>query len=266
MIVYVCGADAYRRRAKIKKYLEQYQVKYGGTSLRYFDFDESDSWEAFKNHIQAFSLFDTARLALIRNFSSLESGYRKEALAALKALLENKELTILIEDADTPTKDAAFFKKRPAIYWEFPKLQGQELRTFIRSEAIARNLIIDQAAEESLAASSAGDSWALINELDMLALTGTSAINKAVVQRFIQRNAPVDFFSSITALRSHSLASRLAALEVSLTHYDPAAVFNVAAALPARGIHEQEKTADYDVAVKSGKLEYEEVLTDWALT
>ena len=46
---------------------------------------------------------------------------------------------------------------------------------------------------------------------------------------------------------------------------DPAMIFNISAASPYLTKEQKVKMADYDVAIKSGKLEYNEVLLSMML-
>ena len=98
-----------------------------------------------------------------------------------------------------------------------------------------------------------GDSWGAVTELIRLSLGGTSEA---------QFKTP-DFFPLVQALKNASVSVRLPALTMALEREEPAAIFNVLAALvdfPTKQI-----MADYDVAIKSGKLEYEEALLGFVL-
>ncbi|TSC96136.1 MAG: hypothetical protein Athens101426_490 [Parcubacteria group bacterium Athens1014_26] len=62
------------------------------------------------------------------------------------------------------------------------------------------------------------------------------------------------------------MAERLAALEEFLSRsQEPAMIFNMIAVSPYGSPAWKQKMADYDVAIKSGKLEYEEVLTNMTI-
>ena len=78
---------------------------------------------------------------------------------------------------------------------------------------------------------------------------------------------PLNIFSTINQMRnSKNIASRLSLLEELLSRSeDPAMIFNIMAVSPFADKAWKEKIADYDVAVKSGKLEYDEALLDMIL-
>ena len=73
------------------------------------------------------------------------------------------------------------------------------------------------------------------------------------------------FFPLIQTLKKPgNVRACLAALGYLLATEDPAAVFNVTASIADPNLTVQ--MADYDVLIKSGKLEYEEALTDLAVS
>ena len=177
----------------------------------------------------------------------------KQKTALMKGVSGDKALTLIFIADKKPTKEYAFLFKEPATAEEFALPEGRALAAFIETEAKARGAKLSAVDARSLAASSGSDTWTIVTELDKLALGGA-----------LETNARPPFFPLLQQLKNrYSLASRLSALAYLLEYEDLAATFNITASLMEPEL--KPKMADYDVAIKSGKLEYEEVLTDLAL-
>ena len=67
----------------------------------------------------------------------------------------------------------------------------------------------------------------------------------------------------MTIKHKASLPARLSAMTKLLEREDAAKLFNVLASQV--DVQDKNLMADYDVAIKSGRLEYEEVLTEFVL-
>ena len=88
MLIVLYGPDSYRRQAKLKEYLVRYQTKFGGVSLRSFDFADTDEYAAFKEFVKAQSLFEESRLGIVRGLAELSDSDRKELKGILKDQME----------------------------------------------------------------------------------------------------------------------------------------------------------------------------------
>ena len=99
---------------------------------------------------------------------------------------------------------------------------------------------------------------------DMVSSMRTQTENgKELLQQYLRLNVP-EFFPLVQMLKSGETRSRLKALWYLLETSEPAVVFNMLASLTSGS--GKIKMADYDAAIKSGKLDYEEVLLDAILT
>ena len=96
---------------------------------------------------------------------------------------------------------------------------------------------------------------------------GKKKITKDILQRHINVLPGIDIFGHLNKIRaSRDVGQKLAFLEDLLSrNNDPTMIFNMASASFYLDKKQKIKMADYDVAVKSGKLEYEEVLLDLML-
>ena len=110
---------------------------------------------------------------------------------------------------------------------------------------------------QNLISSSEGDCVGLINEIEKLSLSDNFQSQVSSLK------FKADFFGAIQQIARGDLKAKLSNLEILLENDDAAKVFNLLAYTVQP--EEQIRMADYDAAVKSGKLEYEEVLLDFML-
>lgn len=267
MIIFLYGPDSYRRQEKLKEYVERYKAKYKGLSLSNFYLDQEADWEKLKDFSKSQSLFESSKLGVIFNSGDLEAKYQKEFAAILKDNLESKNLTLIINADKKLTKDLAFLLKKPAISLEFENLTGEILRAFLKKEARNRNLILDKPSEDLLMRVYAGNAWGLITELEKLSLLDENKITAGILESHLNAFLPENIYYFINQIRNSRRASdRLSALEeLFMRSEEPGMIFNLLSAF-VKTSAEKQKAADYDAAVKSGKLEYEEALTDLAIS
>ncbi len=270
MLIFLYGPDSYRRQQKLKALVSEYQKKHSVFTIEHFSLDEENDFERLKNFAGNVSLFDKSKLAVVHNAEEVG----KEAAEFLKQFIDDKNTTLIItaddklrrpltspggvgaptRGASGPTKDFQFLLKKPVLAQEFEELKGTELINFIKKEAEARNIKLPTSNLQLLTSLYVGDTWGLINELEKIALGGKPEAEVQIPE----------FFASIQRLKRGPLGLRLSALAYLLEEEDPAKIFNITAAVADPEL--KVKMADYDVAVKSGKLEYEEVLLDLVLS
>mgnify|MGYP001561295106 FL=1 len=262
MIIFLYGSDSYRRQKKLKEITGQYEQKH--LSRQYFDFD-SKSPEEFlklKEFVSHNSIFEETKLGILSNVFEgdfLENN-ENAFIALLKKNLKNKDLTLLISSKKAPLKKFDFLLKEPVLFQEFNDLKGNELVYFIKKEAAARDLKLTPAAIDFLANIFQGDNWALINELEKLSLFNRKDFDFSDLKQKIFYYKPMEFTRFFYALNNLSLAN----LEILFSQQEePAKIFNFLASV-ARG-PTIKKLADYDEAIKSGKMDYEEALVDLVL-
>jgi DNA polymerase III delta subunit len=119
-----------------------------------------------------------------------------------------------------------------------------------------------------LADSFKGDVQGAINEIEKISLAfpgKTAEISDLfAVGEYKQSSNIFSFINSISS--DYSVSRKIPALEeIFLSQEEPAKIFNIISAGKRLSPETLDKLADYDIAVKSGKLEYEEVLVDLAL-
>ena len=158
-------------------------------------------------------------------------------------------------------KAYGFLLKAPVIFQEFPALIGATWETFVKSEAKKLGATLTPTAIKFLAEVHQGNSWALATELQKL-----SGIKNTIDVKDLDAlglDAAPNYWALMNGVKSYDIRARLGALETLLAMSDPAPkLFNILASQWKEKIGQ---FAKYDLAIKSGKLEYEEALVDAVL-
>jgi DNA polymerase III delta subunit len=263
MIILLYGPDAYRRNARREVLRREFEKKYSAFGMAAFDFGEEGEYDRFTEFLESQSMFAAKKLALVEH--PFEDPPR-ELAEVFRFSMENPGLVLLLVSDAKPPKQFSFLagpKSAELLPEEFEYLSGAEWEKFIRTEAARRELVLASAALKLLAAAYLKDTWGLVTELDKLALLDDRKVEASRLEALTLELAP-DFWAMVGGLKNPSVGVRLRTLERLLAQNEPAAkIFNLMAyQWPER----QHLFAAYDLAVKSGKCEYEEVLMDLALS
>lgn len=260
MIIFLYGPDDYRRVEKKRSIIAEFTKKRSALGIDFFDFEEKASVERFNEFAKTQSIFETAKLAVLENAFELEA---PKLAKLLKPFIALKDITILIAEKDKPVKALAFLLEKPTISQKFEQLAGVELASFVKSEAKRRGVNLADTAIHFLATIYAGNTWALVTEIEKLAGFRADVVEKVINKKDLEvfdlEVAP-NYWGLLNGLKSFDIKNRLYSFEKMLASNDaPAKIFNILAS------QWQEKTphmAEYDLAVKSGKVDYEEALVD----
>lgn len=264
MFVFLYGPDDYRRIQKKNGIIAEFEKKHSGLTLGTFDFAIEGTADAFSAFARSESIFGAAKLAVVENAFEVEPA---KLAKLLKPLAADKSTTILIAEKEKPVKALAFLMEKPSLGQKFENLEGAEWTAFIKAEASGLGLALADDAAQFLATVYQGNVWALITELQKLAalkaaLAPGSVIRKKDLDALDLEVAP-NYWGLLNGMKSFDARIRLYALEKLFAINDPPPkIFNILAAQAGEKIP---LMAEYDLAVKSGKLDYEEVLLDLAL-
>ncbi len=249
MLLYLYGLDSYRRNARLAHILAEFKKRYPDGTIDRFDGAEKDVLDRLISFIKDQSLFAKAKIATIENVDETNGAGK-----ILKSILEDKNITLVVVTDKKLSKEFAFLGKKPSHAEEFETLAPATELTFIKKEVATRGLKINDEDIRSVVSAYGSDTWGILNELEKINLGGAPEARVAEPQ----------FFALVQTLKNPSVVARLSALAYLLENEEPAAVFNVFASIASPEL--KIKMADYDVAIKSGKLEYEEALLDLAIS
>ena len=284
MLIFLYGPDDYRRAQKKRDLIAEFRKKRLDLGLGQFDLLAKDWHDGFHEFSRSGSLFESAKLAVFENAFELEP---KMLVAILQPFAADKSLTILLSEHDKPLKAAGFLLEKPTVSQKFENLEGAEWVKFVAAEAKKLGTKLTPAATQFLATVYQGNSWALATELQKLsgfknggaavggavsaaastngaaAAGGAGIIDKKDLDAFDLEAAP-NYWMLLNGLKSFDIRTRLSTLEKLFSMSDPPAkIFNIMAAQTGQKIPQ---FAEFDFAIKSGKLDYEEALVDLAIS
>ncbi len=265
MLIYLYGPDSYRRRQKLKEIINLYESRNSSLALIYFDL-ENDSLKPLFDFVGEQSLFGGLRLGIVSGWDHLKKTEQKEYIKLLKDNLSTKEIVILILEEES-SRDLKFLLKKPVVHQRFFNLEELEFKKFILNESKRRDLFLDDYCLKLLAQIYEDNAWGLITELDKLSLLNERKIDIKKLEGYLDAFLPINTYKAIDNFKnSRRISARLSVIEeLFFFGEDPAKIFNLISFSPYMDISQKQKIADYDAAVKSGKLEYEEVLLDLSI-
>lgn len=257
MIIFLYGPDSYRRKEKLRWIVSDYQKKHSGFAVRHCDLGDEGSVVRLRELVLAQSLFDSLQLVVATNFESILEEDEKELKKVLKTTSVDKNSVLILDSNKKPTAEFKFLLQSPVQTQEFEVFFGKQLEDFIKIEAARLGARLTPAALNQLSAIYAGDSWSIITELQVIAGKGVSG------RRIMGSGEAQNVFNELARLKGATVRVALPILERLLLTEDPAKLFNLLAY--QADISSKQVLADYDVAVKSGRLDYEAVLTELVL-
>lgn len=267
VIVHLFGPDSYRRTEKVKELIAAYRAKYRYADFLAVDFeDDPEAWVRARDFLRQPSMFVDSKVLLVREPAMVEE---KEWRAALEEAAKAKDVVAILSAYGDSAEAFPFLARGEVTRQEFKELDGRMLEVFVVREAKRRGITFEAPALRyflAYLASSASRSARAVSELERIALAGfRSPITRADMERFVAWIPAEDIYRGLAPVRAgRNPGERLAALERVLGRYDGARLFNTLA-YAARG-EVAEALAAYDIAIKSGRLEYEEALTDFAMS
>ncbi len=259
MLITLYGPDSYRRLRKLKEIVGAYISKQGNFSRERFALIDKSDLENLRIFLSNQSMFSSKKLAI------LDEPFEFEDLKTLKGIIKgyagSMDITILINTTKKYPTTFKFLEEKPNKFEEFISLKGKDLTDFIVKEANRLDITLTTKEIFSIADALGADTWKITTELEQMALRKTKSLD---VKEFAPQ---IEYFPSLNALkRGVSVGDRLVALEKLMSGRgdDPARIFN-GLAYQLKDADEAQMYANYDVAIKAGKLEYEEVLLAIAL-
>lgn len=256
MIIFLYGEDSWCRTERKNFIIGEFLKKNPTWGLGVFDMDSDDAEKAASDFLGQTSLFGGKKLAVLENIDIKEN--KKFLLANVKT-----EPSLLVSVDNKPTKETKFLMENPVIREEFPVMKGAEWVAFINKKAKEAGLNFSPEALRFFAAVYEKDTWAAMTELKRLSFLNKKDLSAKDLSNLDLETSP-DFWITLRKFTGRIIKDRLWALQVLNAENEPAGkTFNMLSSFWGDMIP---KFADYDIKVKSGKLEYEEALLDAALS
>ncbi|MDO8584721.1 MAG: hypothetical protein Q7R85_01205 [bacterium] len=255
MIILLYGSDTYRQGIYEKSMRDAYAAKHSAFAVYEFDGASEEGLQGLRDICAAQSLFAPLKLVALHNLFPIPEGQEKQYKKFFEGLVERADIVVMIVANDAPPKAFAFLLQQAKPAKEFPAPIGPAFERFIREEAGRCGARLTPTLLRDLGRAFAGDTWGVVAELQKIASGGTYA-----AEAYQQTQ---NFFGALMELQ-HSAPSRaLPLLERLLTNDDEAKLFNVLASRVSPSA--KMRFADYDIAIKSGKMDYALALTDYVL-
>jgi len=267
VIVHLYGPDSYRRLEKLRALVAEYRAKYPAADVPTYDLEEDpEAWKSAREFLQQPSMFSDTRAAVVRESGAADE---KPWRDFLKTLIAPKNPVLFLSDTDAPKKNFSFLAGDAVWHQEFGELSGRTLETFLKKEADAKGVMFGPAAWHAFFEAVGADpepSWRGIRELEKLSFSGfPKPLSREHVEAVVVSNVRAEVPDLVRRFARAARGERLALLEEALVGRDAAPYFFNSLAYQVRGM-DLVQLADYDIAVKSGKLEYEEALLDFVLS
>lgn len=232
--------------------------------------EEPTAWEKVRDFLNQPSMFVETKLITIKESGAIGEKDEKEWLKILKNQIKTEKIFVLVSDNAKPKASFRFLKEKSFKSEEFGELSGRALEMFVKKESAARGLNFSSAGWrfflDYLENQPGERSWLAVTELEKIALSHFSQpIELSDLKTVIYWFSKEDFYHLIRPLLSLGNSwIKLSIIEkLFLQQEEPARIFNTLAYMA--GGRQLEKLADYDVAVKSGRLDYEEAVLDFVL-
>lgn len=178
MLYALYGSDTYRSRRKMNQIIDAYRKKAGAHSdLHRFDASHDDL-AGLKAIMDAQSLFTPKKLVVIDHaLSEVMAGMKPYAKQWKDA--RDQHLVLMHDTLDAAAKK--YLKSWETILTqsqEFEELTGAKKEAWIRKEAAERGVSLSE--EQLRAVCMAPDSWGVVQEIEKIAVGGSSGDSKAL--------------------------------------------------------------------------------------
>ena len=201
MIIFLYGENTYRSRQKLNEIIEHYKKTHkSGLNLRQFEGKDLD-FQDFKNELQTTPMFKEKKLLILNNvFANQE--FKEEFLKNSDKLAESDHVIIFYEDREVPLNNSLFkFLKKEAETQEFPMLNTQQLRSWLKKEFSQYQTEIELRALDRLIEFVGNNLWQFSNEVKKLvAFSKGKKVGVKDVELLVKSKIETDIFKTIDAI------------------------------------------------------------------
>jgi len=220
MIIFLYGEDSYRSRQKLNEIIEEYKKTHkSGLNLIFADCEEDNiNISDLKDKIRQASMFKEKKLTIISNLFSSHN-LKDEFLKGIKDFLGSEDIIIIYEKGNIKENDSLFKSlKKNSKSQEFKKLEGIQLKNWIKKEVEKRGGIIDNNALQTLINYVRNDLWGMSNEIQKLInFKKNKSISEKDVETLVKAKIETDIFKTIDAV---GLKNKKQALNLLYQHLE----------------------------------------------
>lgn len=301
MLIYLYGPDSYRRQQNLNKLATGFREKNTSFSEKYSDFAIDGNFPEFEDFLLQQSMFSFKKLAVVNNPFELGKDESSKFKEILKSNKDTPETFIILSSNEEPAKEFEFLLDLPKNnVLEFGALEGAKMEHYMNLEAKNLGISLTPKAVSLLAKIFRGNTWGLVTELQKLAflkshpespdgdegshfysevllrqladqndnLTSLKKIDVKDIEETLVYFADSDIRSLSSLISKNDSRKKIIPVLENLffNNEEPAKIFNFISANPYLRPELVEGLANYDVAIKSGKLDYETALLDLTLS
>ena len=220
MIIFLFGEDSYRSRQKLNEIIEEYKKTHkSGLNLIFADCEEDNiNISDLKDKIRQASMFKEKKLTIISNLFS-NHNLKDEFLKGIKDFLGSEDIIIIYEKGNIKENDSLFKSlKKNSKSQEFKKLEGIQLKNWIKKEVEKKGGIIDNNALQTLINYVRNDLWGMSNEIQKLInFKKNKSISEKDVETLVKAKIETDIFKTIDAV---GLKNKKQALNLLYQHLE----------------------------------------------
>lgn len=267
MVILLYGLDDYRRQKNLEKTRDNYLEKYGLVSADFFDLENEGGFSQFKNFFHQGNLFGMKKMGILKNISTLNKEEAEQLKTLLKEAVESEETTLIVSEADI-AGNFQFIEEKAAKKFHYPELESGKMEFFIKKESEERKINLTPETIRLMSKIFNKDTWSLITELEKMEfLENKTPITPVILEQTVSWFEEPEIFRFIDSVsKNHKANFKIPLLEnIFLNKEEPAKIFNIFASRQYLDFETIKKLADYDVEIKSGKIDYETALLDLAL-
>ena len=272
MIIFLYGPDSYRKNQNLSKLIDGFRQKNSVFSEENFDCKIEDDFLKFKDFLGQQTMFSSKKLAVLKNAFELGGKEKENLKELLKKNIKSDESFIIIDSDKEPRGEFEFLLDLPKNnVLKFGDLEGARMEHYINTEAERLGISLTPQATVFLAKVFERNTWGLETELEKLRFLHPEEKKKIGIEDI--EEMLVYFQTSNTFILSNLISKKygrqqiLPVLEtLFLNNEEAAKIFNFISANPFLNFESVKKMADYDVAIKSGKLDYETALLDLVIS
>ncbi|MFH1188358.1 MAG: hypothetical protein V1652_00745 [bacterium] len=256
MIVFLFGQDSYRITKKKQELVTAYQKKHGGIAYEEFDLAEKECNCVFEEFLLTQSMFSSKKLAVVKNIEQTFDIKKTQTL--FKKYLTDDDVVLIGISDKKPSVKWSFLIKEPSKSQEFKELEREKLEMVVYQEGKQQGFSFTEEDVRILINNYGNDMWVIMTELEKISFSKEIPIIS---------KACTNYFMLTQRLKNgKTCRERIIALERLLSEYkeDPARIFNGMAYKVFNKVQAQQY-ADYDILIKKGQADYDDILLNIAL-